>query len=51
MIPFRLLEAILVALLDVVRLLQLAILEKRVDGAVEANAAPLHDLGHHDKIR
>ena len=50
MIPFRLLGAILVALLDFLRLLQLAILEKRVDGAVEANAAPLRSLGRHDKI-
>ncbi len=50
MIPFRLLEGILVALLDLVSLLQPAILEKRMDGAVEANAAPLRGLGHHDDI-
>ena len=47
MIPFRLLEAILVALLDLVSLLQLAIQVKRVDGAVDTYAAPLGGLGYY----
>ena len=47
MIPFRLLEGILVALLDLVSLLQLAIQVKRVDGAVDTYAAPLGGLGYY----
>ena len=47
MIPFRLLEGILVALLDLVSLLQPAIQVKRVEDAVETYAAPLGDLGNY----
>ena len=47
MIPFRLLEGILVLLLDLVSLLHLAIQVKREDGAVETYATPLGGLGYY----
>ena len=49
MIPLRLLEDILVLLLDFITELHVAELEKCMQGAVDTDAAPLGRLGQHRK--